>query len=123
MRGDKMYIKDGVCYAGELVPNIEVSSIKLLDSGMMLVDFSTGETRLFDVTSLLDKGSAFAPLADEKNQRTAKVTHGFVSWLDGDIDIAPETMYAESYKYSKEAYAAWNIAVSGEHFEKISPLR
>lgn len=100
-----MYIKDGVCYAGELVPNIEVSSIKLLDSGMMLVDFSTGETRLFDVTSLLDKGSAFAPLADEKNQRTAKVTHGFVSWLDGDIDIAPETMYAESYKYSKEVYA------------------
>lgn len=57
-----MYIKDGICYAGELVPDIEVSSIKILDDGMLLIEFSTGEIRLFDVTSLLDKGSAFAPL-------------------------------------------------------------
>lgn len=99
-----MYIKDGICYAGELVPEIEVSSIKNLEDGMMLVEFSTGETRLFDVTSLLDKGSAFAPLAQEENRQTAKVTHGFVSWLNGEIDIAPETLYAESYKYSKKVY-------------------
>lgn len=118
-----MYIKDGICYAGELVPEIEVSAIKILDDGMLLVDFSTGETRLFDVTSLLDKGSAFAPLAIEENRKTAKVTHGFVSWMNGKIDIAPETLYSESYKYSKEFYAAWNLAVSGEHFEKISPLK
>ena len=100
-----MYIKDGVCYAGELVPEIEVSSIKNLDDGMMLVTFSTGETRLFDVTTLVGKGSAFAPLAEEKNRKTAKVIHGFVSWLDGSIDIAPETLYEESYKYSDESYA------------------
>lgn len=99
-----MYIKDGICYAGELVPEIEVSSIKNLEDGIMLVEFSTGETRLFDVTSLLDKGSAFAPLAQEENRKTAKVTHGFVSWLNGEIDIAPETLYVESYKYSKEMY-------------------
>ena len=100
-----MYIKEGICYAGEFIPEIEVSSIKILDDGMLLIDFSTGETRLFDVTSLLDKGSAFAPLAKEENRRTAKVTHGFVSWLDGTIDLAPETLYAESYKYSKQTYA------------------
>ena len=54
-----MYIKDDVCYAGELVPNIEVSSIKILEDGMMLIHFNTGETRLFDVTSLVEKGSVF----------------------------------------------------------------
>ena len=95
-----MYIKNGSCYAGELVPEIEVTSIKILEDGMMLVDFSTGETRLFDVLSLLDKGSAFAPLSSEENRRTAKVTHGFVSWMGGRIDIAPETLYSESYKYT-----------------------
>ena len=100
-----MYIKDGICYAGELVPEIEVSSIKILEDGMLLVEFSTGETRLFDVTSLVGKGSAFAPLAKEENRQSAKVTNGFVSWLDGEIDIAPETLYAESFKYSKEDYA------------------
>lgn len=96
-----MYIKDGICYAGELTPSIEVSEIKLLDSGMMLVTFSTGEIRLFDVCALAAKGPAFAPLEDIENQKTAKVTFGFVSWMDGRIDIAPETMYLESYKYSQ----------------------
>ncbi|MBP3450964.1 MAG: DUF2442 domain-containing protein [Spirochaetaceae bacterium] len=100
-----MYIKDDVCYAGELVPNIEVSSIKILEDGMMLIHFNTGETRLFDVTSLVEKGSVFLPLKDECNRKTAKVTHGFVSWLDGQIDIAPETMYMESYKYTKDEIA------------------
>ncbi len=100
-----MYIKDGDCYAGELVPEIEVASIKILDDGMMLVDFSTGETRLFDVTTLLDKGAAFAPFELEENRRTPKVTHGFVSWMNGSIDLAPETLYLESYKYTKEIYA------------------
>ena len=100
-----MYIKDGICYAGEIVPEIEVSSINILYDGMMLILFSTGERRLFDVTTLVDKGSAFAPLAEEKNRQTAKVTHGFVSLMDGSIDIAPETLYEESYKYSDESYA------------------
>ena len=100
-----MYIKDGICCAGELVPEIEVSSIKILEDGMMLVLFSTGETRLFDVTSLLNKGSAFLPLAEESNRQTAKVTHGFVSWMDGEIDIAPATLYEESYKYTEERFA------------------
>ncbi len=100
-----MYIKDDICYAGELTPDLEVSSIKLLDAGMMLVFFNTGEVRLFDVTSLLDKGSVYAPLSEEVNRQTAKVTFGFVSWLDGEIDIAPETMYRESYKYSKDISA------------------
>lgn len=100
-----MFIKDGICYAGELVPNIEVSGIKILQDGMLLVEFSTGETRLFDVTSLLDKGPVFAPLSEESVRQTAKVTHGFVSWLDGQIDLAPETLYAESYPYTKAIYA------------------
>ncbi len=100
-----MYIKDGICYAGELTPEIEVASIKLLEDGFMLIDFSTGETRLFDVTTLLDKGNAFLPLKDESNRQTAKVTHGFVSWMDGQIDIAPETLYLESLKYPKDISA------------------
>lgn len=100
-----MYIKDGICYAGELVPDIQVSKIKILEDGMLLVEFSTGETRLFDVTTLVNKGSVFTPLAKEENRKTAKVTHGFVSWLDGEIDLATETLYAESIPYSKEIYA------------------
>ncbi|MCQ2413041.1 MAG: DUF2442 domain-containing protein [Sphaerochaetaceae bacterium] len=95
-----MYEIDGVCYAGTLDESLEVSSVKILDAGMLLVKFSSGETRLFDVLSLLSKGAAYAPLADEENRRTARVTFGFVSWMDGEIDIAPETMYQESFPYT-----------------------
>ena len=38
-----MYIKNGICYAGELVENIKVVEAKPLRGRMLLVTFSTGE--------------------------------------------------------------------------------
>ena len=54
-----MYIKDDICYAGELQENIKVTEAKPLRGGMMLITFSTGEKRLFDTTMLI--GEAFKP--------------------------------------------------------------
>ena len=70
----------------------------------MLVSFSTGETRLFDTTLL--QGSAFAPLADEKIFSNPVLVHGVITWNNGEIDIAPETVYRESYAY--ESFAEQN---------------
>jgi hypothetical protein len=39
-------------------------------------------------------------LADEKIFMAAKVDQGVVTWCDGEIDIAPETMYRDSYQYT-----------------------
>ena len=63
----------------------------------MLVTFSTGEKRLFDTTTL--KGSAFAPLADEQIFKNPVLFHGVITWNNGEIDIAPETVYQDSYAY------------------------
>ena len=30
------------------------------------------------------------------------VSHGFVSWMNGEIDCAPEYMYENSYAYEEE---------------------
>ena len=68
---------------------------------MMLVTFSTGEKRLFDTTKL--KGPAFAPLADEKIFNNPVLFHGVITWNNGEIDIAPETVYKESYAYESVA--------------------
>ena len=68
---------------------------------MMLVTFSTGEKRLFDTTEL--KGPAFAPLADEKIFNNPVLFHGVITWKNGEIDIAPETVYKESYAYESVA--------------------
>lgn len=95
-----MYIIDGIAYAGSACQNIKVSNIQILADMMMIVTFSTGEQRLFDATYLL-QFPAFAPIKDEKVFQNAKVEYGVVIWNNGDIDIAPETMYANSYAYTR----------------------
>lgn len=68
---------------------------------MMLVIFSTGEKRLFDTTML--KGAAFTPLADEEVFNHPVLFHGVITWNNGEIDIAPETVYRDSFAYTSEA--------------------
>lgn len=97
-----MYVMDGIAHASTPPEERVVSAVKTLGDWMMLVTFLSGETRLFDGTRLLDY-PAFQPLRDEQVFRDARVDHGVVTWLDGEIDLAPETMYAESYAYEKPA--------------------
>ena len=96
-----MYIQNDICYAGEMKDGIKVTEVKPLRGGMMLVTFSTGEKRLFDTTTL--QGSAFAPLADEKIFSNPVLFHGVITWNNGEIDIAPETVYRDSYAYESMA--------------------
>ena len=93
-----MYVINGIAYAGELVPEIEVEKAIALDDLMLLLTFSTGEKRLFDASTLLEYPS-FRSLEDVNVFKTVSVEHGIVIWLDGDIDIAPETLYADSVAY------------------------
>ena len=95
-----MYIVNDVCYAGELMDNIKVMEAKPLRGGMMLVTFSTGEKRLFDTTKL--QGAAFKPLTDEQIFNQPALFHGVITWNNGEIDIAPETVYRESFAYDGE---------------------
>ena len=69
--------------------------------GMMLVTFSTGEKRLFDTTTL--DGPAFAPLADEAVFSHPVLFHDVITWNNGEIDVAPETVYRNSYAYESMA--------------------
>ena len=96
-----MYIRNDICYAGQYQEGIRVTAVHPLRGGMLLVTFSTGEKRLFDTTLL--QGSAFAPLADEAVFSHPTLFHGVITWLNGEIDIAPETVYQNSYAYSDEA--------------------
>lgn len=94
-----MCIENGIAYAGTPTDEIRVRSVKPLDDMMMILTFTSGERRLYDATQLLEY-PAFQPLRDESVFKSAVVEHGIVVWNDGDIDIAPETMYANSYAYN-----------------------
>ena len=97
-----MYVMNGIAYAGTAVQDMRVSAVKPLDDMMMLVTFASGERRLYDATQLLEY-PAFQPLTDEAVFKAPSIDHGVVTWLDGEIDIAPETMYADSYPYDEMA--------------------
>lgn len=92
-----MYVKDNICYAGELQDDIKVTKAKPLHGGMMLVTFSTGEKRLFDTTLL--EGTVFQPLCNDEIFRHPVLFHGVITWNGGEIDVAPEYVYEHSYAY------------------------
>ena len=92
-----MFVLNGIVYASEKRNDIEVISVKPLDDMMMILTFSTGEQRLFDATIL--NGPAFKPLSDENIFKNCKIVDGVVTWMDEDIDCAPEYMYENSYAY------------------------
>ena len=96
-----MYIIDDICYAGKLEDGIRVTEAKPLRGQMLLITFSTGEKRLFDTTKL--EGSAFLPLRDENVFRNLSLFHGVITWNNEEIDIAPETVYRDSYAYECDA--------------------
>lgn len=87
-----MYIKDGIAYAGEPAPVLQVSGVRAMDNYMLWVRFNTGEAKVVDFKPLLEK-PAFAPLADMETFRGVYIDYGVVVWHDGEIDIAPEALY------------------------------
>ncbi len=93
-----MYIANGIAYANTNMQDVSVQDVKPLDDMMMIVTFTSGEKRLYDATQLL-AFPAFQPLKDEQVFKNAKVEYGIVTWNDGAINIAPETMYENSYEY------------------------
>lgn len=97
-----MYIANGIAYASEPKQGMKVFEAKIVNDLSMLVTFSTGETRLFDASKLIEK-PAFAPLANNEVFRNFGIEHGVVTWMDGDIDLSPETMYEMSFPYEKVA--------------------
>ena len=97
-----MYVVDGIAYAGEPVEGIEVASARYAGNFILLVTFSTGEMRLFDVACLSDM-PVFKPLEDESAVQNFKVEFGVLTWCDGEIDIAPEALSERSFEYQQVA--------------------
>lgn len=78
---------------------LKVVDAKVTDHLMMLITFSNGEKRVFDATILT--GSAFEPLEDIDIFNNFKIVHGAITWMNEEIDCAPEYMYEHSYAYEE----------------------
>lgn len=73
---------------------IRVTNAEPRDDFSLVMDFTNGERRAFDMRPYLDIG-VFKRLKNKQIFKQAKVAFGTVVW-PGDLDIAPETLYIES---------------------------
>ncbi|MCQ2351382.1 MAG: DUF2442 domain-containing protein [Paludibacteraceae bacterium] len=100
---DDFYISSDNIYThgDEIIGNktffIEVTSIKILSNKTMLVTFNTNETKIFNCDLL--SGPAFERLKNDAVLKDVKIVHGVPTWLNGEIDIAPEFVYQNSSMY------------------------
>ena len=98
-----MIVKDDKCYAAGKVPILKISSVRNLGNYQLVVSFNNGDTNLFDGRQLLNEGEVFAPLADESVFNDYTLDYETLTWRNGEIDIAPEYVYAKSSAYVKVA--------------------
>ena len=85
-----MYIKDGICYADDPTPMMEVVSARAVDDNRLYIVFSNGSKCYFDKQHL--SGSAFHPLKNASVFKNFVIEDGIVTWMNGEIDCAPEYM-------------------------------
>lgn len=90
-----MIERNGWCYAEDPKPQLSITAAENLGAYMLRVHFNDGSCRLFDGHELLG-GEVFAPLADEAVFANYKLDYETLTWLDGEVDIAPEFVYEHS---------------------------
>lgn len=91
---------NGIVYADEHVPSIGIIEAIPLPDMMMILTFNNGDKRLYDATQLL-YGAVFQKLKDETIFNNPIIDSGVVTWDNGNIDVAPESMYANSFEYNQ----------------------
>lgn len=98
-----MRILDDIVYAdgNDYKDNLKIIQIKIISELSMLVTFSNDEKRIFDLQEIV-KYPAYEKLKNFEIFRNAYIEHGMIVWDNGNIDIAPETVYKNSFQYEQE---------------------
>jgi hypothetical protein len=74
--------------------NPRVVSVKPESNYMLLLSFTNGEVRRFDVKPYLDY-EVFQPLKDERMFCSVKPFVGSIQWAN-EADLCPDTLYLDS---------------------------
>jgi hypothetical protein len=76
--------------------NPRVQSAKPLDNYKVLLTFTNGEKKIFDIAPYLND-KFWSKLSDKGIFEMVKVNYGTIEWL-GEIDFCPDEVYEKSYK-------------------------
>ena len=73
-------------------------AVECLGDYKLLITFSNGEKKIYNAQNDIHQG-VLTKLQNKSFFVQAKIARGSVVW-DNEIDIAPETLYAESIAYT-----------------------
>lgn len=93
-----MYIINDIAYANSCEQQIKVTEVKVIDELYLLLTFSSREQKVYDASPLL-KYPVYEKLKDFNFFRTVSIDRGMLVWNNGEIDIAPETLYRDGFAY------------------------
>ena len=71
----------------------EVKQATHVDGYRVRLRFEDGSAGVADLSSYPNKHNVFEPFLDLAYFRRFRVEHGTLVWGDGEVDIAPETLY------------------------------
>lgn len=95
-----MFVKDGIAYADVASDNIKIINVKVIGELSLLVTFSNGEEKIFDMAELV-KYPVYKKLKEYDFFKTVYIENGVLAWNNGEIDISPEKVYQEAYEYER----------------------
>ena len=58
--------------------------------------FKNGKTGIVNLAEYISNGEIFKPLRSLENFKKFSVDYGTLTWNNGEIDIAPETLYEKA---------------------------
>jgi len=79
--------------------NPRVKEVKPLENYKLLLIFTNGENRIFDVGPLINERKRFKELENSILFNTVKASHGTVEWIH-EQDICPDWLYEDSISVS-----------------------
>ena len=93
-----MHEENGIVYSDNPEKMLTVLEVRHMYSGIYLLKFSDGVSKLFD-TSIL-KGEVFEPLKNPEIYENTKLEYGIVTWNNGEIDCSLDFMYENGFEYN-----------------------
>jgi hypothetical protein len=117
-----MYVIDGIVYADNRQDDVKVETVRPMEDYKLWMRFSTGEVKIFDFMPMLGR-PVFQKLQDKNLFNTVYVDWGIPTWFDGEIDIAPETLYTNSVPVETDLTAAeYALIEAGDREFKKHPV-
>ena len=96
-----MEIINEVVTVGNKDIDLKVIDVEILHDMVLLVEFSNGEKKIFDVNQML-KYPVFQKLKDKTVFNSINLKNGIVVWDDENIDIGTDYLYKNSENYTQD---------------------